>query len=110
MLPAVQRGAHFAQQAFHATDCEAQVHGESGAQVLQHLVVFGRLVLDKELIDNHRRISQFAQAGGTLLQVFSPVGLVASGVFQSGRALLAACRRGDEKDHVFGIARGAPQG
>jgi hypothetical protein len=76
--------------------------------MLEHLVAFCGLVLNKKLIDNDRRVSVFAKPGDTLLQVFRPMGFVASSIFQSDRTLLAACRWGYEEDHAFCIARGAP--
>jgi hypothetical protein len=53
-LAAVQGGADLAQQTLHATDGKVQVDRESCAQMLDHLITFAGLVLEKELIEDDR--------------------------------------------------------
>jgi hypothetical protein len=71
-LAPVWCGTDFAHQPLHATNCEVEVEGERCAQMLEHLVAFGRLVFQKELIDDDCGICLFAQPGDPLSVNFQP--------------------------------------
>ncbi len=49
--------------------------------MLQHLVAFGGLVFQEELIDDNCGVRLLAQPGHSLRQIFSPMSFVAGGLF-----------------------------